>query len=238
PRRAWEPVRPIQTTSSSPPAAVLRYPRSHAPRGNATVPARTTTPSVGASYSNAPHSSFPRSGWECNRTSKDYHAERGSQLFQRSAFLVPTLRVGAPRYQQGLPRRAWEPVIPTLRIPRSHAPRGSATVPARTTTPSVGASYSNAPHSSFPCSVWECNGTSKDYHAERGSQLFQRSAFLVPTLRVGMQRYQQGLPRRASEPVRPIQTTSSYPPAAVLRYRRSLWHWNSASVRRYQHIPA
>src|SRR5690606_11410466 len=146
PRRAWEPVRPIQTTSSSPPAAVLRYPRSHAPRGNATVPARTTTPSVGASYSNAPHSSFPRSVWECNGTSKDYHAERGSQLFQRSAFLVPMLRVGTQRYQQGLPRRAWEPVIPTLRIPRSHAPRGNATVPARAATPSVGASETYSDH--------------------------------------------------------------------------------------------
>src|SRR5690606_3992407 len=95
-------------------------------------------------------SSFPRSAWERNGTSKGYHAERGSQLFQRSAFLIPTLCVGMQRYQQGLPRRAWEPVIPTLRIPRSHAPRGNTTVPARTTTQSVGASYSNAPHSSFP----------------------------------------------------------------------------------------
>src|SRR5690606_4491495 len=120
------------------------------------------------------------------------------------------LRVGTQRYQQGLPRRAWEPVRPIQ------------------TTSS----------SSFPRSAWERNGTSKDYHAERGSQLFQRSAFLVPMLRVGTQRYQQGLPRRAWELVRPIQTTSSYPPAAVLRYRRSLWHWNSASVRRDQHIPA
>src|SRR5690606_19820149 len=77
--------------------------------------------------------------------------------FQRSAFLVPTLCVGTQRYQQGLPRRAWEPVRPIQ------------------TTSS----------SSFPRSAWERNGTSKDYHAERGSQLFQRSAFLVPMLRVG-----------------------------------------------------
>src|SRR5690606_40756568 len=95
----------------------------HAERGNTTAPARAATPSVGASETYSDHqllstgsspslSSFPRSVWEHNSTSKGSHAERRSQLFQRSAFLVPTLRVGMQRYQQGLPRRAWEPVRP------------------------------------------------------------------------------------------------------------------------------
>src|SRR5690606_25845215 len=56
-------------------------------------------------------SSFPRSARECNGTSKGYHAERGSQM---KALLVPPLRVGMQRYQQGLPRRAWEPDVYSL----------------------------------------------------------------------------------------------------------------------------
>src|SRR5690606_23274697 len=130
PRRAWEPVIPT-----------LRIPRSHAPRGNPTV-----------------QQGLPRRAWEPGETGGNPGRKPGRtqvlfppsnaprSSFQRQLFLVPTLRVGTQRYQQGLPRRAWEPVIPTLRIPRSHAPRGNATVPARTTTPSVGASETYSDH--------------------------------------------------------------------------------------------
>src|SRR5690606_36935392 len=82
------------------------------------------------------------------------------------------LRVGTQRYQQGLPRGAWEPVRPiqttsSSSFPRSawgcngtskgcHAERGS---------------QMKAGFFSFPCSAWERNGTSKGCHAERGSRL-------------------------------------------------------------------
>jgi len=85
-------------------------------------------------------------------------------------------------YQQGLPRRAWEPdgkrllflLVPTLRVGMQRYRQG---LPRRAWEPDgkrllfllvllvpmlrVG----------MPRFVWKCNGNGKGYHAERGSQM-------------------------------------------------------------------